>query len=102
LAAGLAALVLYYVQFSIYHRHAMNQEVVVLEDFNAMKTRNRMAEVFRVIGTSKDSDHKYIEVWKVFETAPREGEGKTQVDKGEIIEVVGGSLKYREKLTFKS
>lgn len=102
LAAGLAALVLYCVQFSAYHCITTNQQarVVTLDDFHAMKTRKRMAEAFHAIHTTKDSDNKYIEVWNTFETAPREGEGKEKGVKREIIVTVAEKLKSRRKLVF--
>ncbi|KAF4546015.1 uncharacterized protein LTHEOB_4667 [Lasiodiplodia theobromae] len=102
LAAGLAALVLYCVQFAALHCVATNQQakVVTLEDFQAMKTRERMAEAFHAIYTTKDSDNKYIEVWNTFETAPREGEGKEKDVKREIIVAVADKLKARRKLVF--
>jgi hypothetical protein len=104
LAAGLAAMVLYCVQFSAYHRHATNQNIkfAALGDFHAMKTRDRVAEAFHAISTTKDSDHKYIEVWNTFETAPREGEGKEKDIKREIIATVADKLKSRKRLVFSS
>ncbi|CAN9474906.1 unnamed protein product [Alternaria alternata] len=104
LAAGLAALVLYCVQFSVYHRNATNQQGkgVTMEDFQAMKTRDRMAEAFHAIYTTRDSDNKYIEVWNTFETAPREGEGKDKDTKREIIVTVANKLISRRKLVFRS
>jgi subtilisin family serine protease len=102
LAVGLAALVLHCVQFSVYHRNAANQQVsdVALKDFHAMKTRKRMAEAFQAIYTTKDSDHKYIEVWNTFETAPREAEGKEKGVKRNIIATVADKLRSKKKLDF--
>lgn len=102
LAAGLAAMVLYCVQFSVFHRNAASQQSkgVITDEFDAMRTRERMAEAFHEISTTKSSDHKYIEVWNTFETAPREGEGKETGVKRDILATVADKLKSRKKLVF--
>jgi hypothetical protein len=60
LAAGLAALMLYTVQAGAIAAGR------ALDDYRRLKTHERMHEAFLQIGTSKQSEMKYITVWNRF------------------------------------
>lgn len=83
LAAGLAALVLYCVQFSVYHVLATDRNVHIManERVQAVKDRDRMKQVFQAIG----EDHQYIKVWDMFRVACIKMEGKDRSIQREII-----------------
>ncbi|KAL7824067.1 hypothetical protein V8C26DRAFT_384764 [Trichoderma gracile] len=65
LAAGLAALVLYCVQIRLYL--ATDQEKQkARRDFQLLKKHEHMMKALKDIGTTEESNHKFIEVWEVF------------------------------------
>jgi len=74
LAAGLAALVLYVVQAGAFYRDRA-KPAVGLDDFRALKNHERMDEAFRMMGTTKESEHRYITVWNRFSKTVRKSEG---------------------------
>jgi len=65
LASGLAALILYCVQAGAIHRDR-EKPAADLNDYRALKAHDRMLIAFQQIGTSKESDSKYIMVWNRF------------------------------------
>jgi hypothetical protein len=68
LAAGLAAIVLYCVQLGGIVRADGNEkeESRELAEYRALKTHERMKEAFQQIGTTKESEFKYVTVWNRF------------------------------------
>ncbi|KAI0101767.1 hypothetical protein GGR51DRAFT_529279 [Nemania sp. FL0031] len=61
LASGLAAVILYTVQLADVYRRSDD-----LGAYRSLKNYDRMKEAFSQIGTTKESDNKYITVWNRF------------------------------------
>lgn len=77
LGVGLAALIIYCVQLAAMHTQ-MSQPAeaavtaVTTTDLADVKKHENMKAAFENIGTSKDSQNKFIEVWKLFEKAAKD------------------------------
>ena len=93
LAAGLAALILYCVQVRIMLAPKEGPErEKAKQDFEALKKHENMMKAFYDIGTTAESNHKFIEVWEVF---GKQVEKKDHVDRDrwmELISDVGTTL----------
>lgn len=68
-----------------------------MDDFRAIKGHERMREAFLGIGTSSASGGKYIEVWNIFEGAPKAAEGSAGTSKSDIVVGIAGRLKTTKK-----
>jgi len=72
LAAGLAAVVLYSVQVgALSPTNSSKHKPVTMEDFRILRRHDRMRDAFLEIGTTDESDKKYVAVWKCFAEAVR-------------------------------
>ncbi|KAG9237404.1 hypothetical protein BJ875DRAFT_453856 [Amylocarpus encephaloides] len=76
LGAGLAALIICCVQLAAIHTQ-MNQQVdtptaVTVSDLREVKRHDGMKAAFGAIGTSMESQNKFVEVWRVFDKAAKE------------------------------
>ncbi|KAK5656680.1 hypothetical protein OQA88_4660 [Cercophora sp. LCS_1] len=71
LAAGFCALLLYCVQVRLLTTRE-EQKVQVRREFSALKKHEEMMKAFRTIGTSPDSNGKFIMVWQAFDPALKE------------------------------
>jgi hypothetical protein len=92
-ATGLAALILYSVQLAALSAQKQGLGAsVAMEDFKAMKGHERMKEAFLAIGTSPNSQNKYIEVWKVF-ASPSERAEKMGRERIEVVTKIATRLK---------
>lgn len=100
LAAGLAALALYCVQFAVQYAVVTNVQGqhVTAEDLRNLKTRHGMEAAFHAIGTTAASQHKYLEVWDVFGPAAKLGMGHLEREKREAIVMVARRLITTKKL----
>lgn len=91
LAAGLAALVLYCVQIRLYL--ATDQEKQkARRDFQLLKKHEHMMKALKDIGTTEESNHKFIEVWEVFGKKVEEKERYDQDRWLDLIADVGTIL----------
>lgn len=83
LAAGLAALTLWIVQFSVQYDPAKPQkaEVMAEEKINLLRQHQQMNRVFDAMGV-KD---KYVEVWPVFESACKDMKNKEMRIRKDIV-----------------
>ncbi|KAK1253610.1 hypothetical protein MKX07_001687 [Trichoderma sp. CBMAI-0711] len=91
LAAGLAALVLYCVQVRLYL--ATDQEKQkARRDFQLLKKHEHMMKALKDIGTTEESNHKFIEVWEVFGKKVEEKERYDQDRWLDLIADVGTIL----------
>jgi hypothetical protein len=93
-ATGLAALILYCLQFAALQREEELARVggVSMQDFGNLKSHARMRDAFRSIGMTEE---KYLEVWKVFGPAAKEvrkGDGETS---SKIINEVANRLVWQ-------
>lgn len=72
LAVGLAALIVECVRLGVFYTSETNQldPVVAIRKSDHAKIRNReqMQYAFTSIGTNRNTDHMYIEVWNTFST----------------------------------
>lgn len=87
LASGLAALILYVVQAGNINRDRRKQSsgfddnrALRLDDYKALKNHDRMDEAFQQIGTTKESENKYITVWNRFQKTVKKSESQSQKD----------------------
>ncbi|KAF7920648.1 hypothetical protein BELL_1448g00020 [Botrytis elliptica] len=92
LGAGLAALVICCVQLASIHTQMSRQKghpdapsSLTLDDLRHVKNHENMKAALRTIGTSPDSDNKFIEVWRLFDKAAKDMAGK---DKEQQLEVI--------------
>ncbi|KAM0254704.1 hypothetical protein ACHAQJ_006485 [Trichoderma viride] len=91
LAAGLAGLVLYCVQIRLLL--ASDQEKIkARRDFQLLKKHDHMMKALKDIGTTEESNHKFIEVWEVFGKKVEEKERYDQERWLDLIAEVGQIL----------
>ncbi|KAH6609619.1 intracellular serine protease [Trichoderma cornu-damae] len=88
LAAGLAALVLYCVQVRLLLA-ADQEKAKARRDFQLLKKHDYMMKALKDIGTTEESNHKFIEVWEVFGKKVEEKERYDQERWLELIAEVG-------------
>ncbi|KAM0276583.1 hypothetical protein ACHAQH_006588 [Verticillium albo-atrum] len=72
LAAGLAALVVYCVKIGALHTQSnpgAKTTGVTAADVELIKMHKNMKQAFDGIGASRETQHKFIEVWRLFESA---------------------------------
>ncbi|KAK5988123.1 hypothetical protein PT974_12263 [Cladobotryum mycophilum] len=84
LAAGLAALVLYCVQVRLLLANEQ-EKVKARRDFHNLKKHEHMIKAFKDIGTTEESNHKFIEVWEVF---GKKVEDKDRYDQERWIDLI--------------
>jgi subtilisin family serine protease len=95
LAAGLAAVILYSVQVGALNpTERVKHKGLTLEDFRTLRKHELMKEAFLEIGTTDESDKKYIAVWERFDEAVKKA--KTQ-DPDAVIDVVSGLANLLKK-----
>jgi subtilisin family serine protease len=80
LASGLAAVMLYCVQFSAI-ANSRGRPRPDLSKYESLKTHERMKEAFAQIGTTPESQNKYIKVWERFEKPVKNADGQPRVDR---------------------
>ena len=89
LAAGLAALVLHCVRLSAIHTDTLGpsatKSAVAISDFNNLQKHDNMKAAFKAIGTSEESQNKFIEVWRHFSKAEEALRRSDQLGKLEIV-----------------
>ncbi|KAI1359384.1 hypothetical protein F5Y08DRAFT_332379 [Xylaria arbuscula] len=84
LASGLAAVILYTIQLA-----EVSQERSGLRGaYQSLKNHDRMKEAFSQIGTTKESENKYIMVWNRFADVVKQAESKSQ-PKDRWIDYIG-------------
>jgi hypothetical protein len=86
LAAGLAALILYCVQVRILRGPTWDKDKA-RKEFNALKKYDNMKMAFRNIGTTDESNNKYITVWDLFGKKVTESESDSY-DRSKWIDLV--------------
>ncbi|KAL6873276.1 hypothetical protein HDV57DRAFT_504684 [Trichoderma longibrachiatum] len=91
LAAGLAALVLYCVQVRLYLA-TDHEKQKARRDFQLLKKHEHMMKALKDIGTTEESNHKFIEVWEVFGKKVEEKERYDQDRWLDLIADVGTIL----------
>lgn len=97
LAAGLAAVILYSVQVgALTPTTRARQRGVTMDDFRALKTHNRMRDAFLEIGTTDESDKKYIAVWERFKEAVKKSESEPRDTWIDIVTDLAALLKKRQ------
>ena len=81
LGAGLAALIISCVQLAAIHTQISQQvaqaasvtpTAITVKDLTDVKKHVSMKAAFDAVGTSRESQNKFIEVWKVFDKAAKE------------------------------
>ncbi|TGO35166.1 hypothetical protein BHYA_0168g00220 [Botrytis hyacinthi] len=100
LGAGLAALVICCVQLASIHTQMSRQKghpdapsSSTLDDLRHVKNHENMKAALRTIGTSPDSDNKFIEVWRLFDKATKDMAGKDKEQQLGVI--VALAYKFR-------
>ncbi len=97
LAAGLAAVVLYSVQVgALSPTNRSKHKPITMEDFRTLRRHDRMRDAFLEIGTTDDSDKKYVAVWKCFQEAVRKATGQPPDTVVDIITDVAEFIKKRK------
>jgi len=97
LASGLAAVILYMVQAgALTPTGRARQKGVTMDDFRALKKHNRMREAFLQIGTTEESEKKYIAVWDMFKEAVIKSEGEPRDMWIDIVTDMAAWLKKRQ------
>ncbi|KAL6830889.1 hypothetical protein J3E69DRAFT_328079 [Trichoderma sp. SZMC 28015] len=91
LAAGLAALVLYCVQVRLLLATDQDKQKA-RRDFQLLKKHDHMMKALKDIGTTEESNHKFIEVWEVFGKKVEEKERYDQERWLDLIAEVGTIL----------
>ncbi|KAI8675461.1 Peptidase-S8 domain-containing protein [Fusarium keratoplasticum] len=92
LAAGLAALILYCVQVRILLATDPVEKQKARRDFQSLQKHESMMRAFKDIGTTEESNHKFIAVWEVFGKRVEEKERVDQEDWVNLIAKVGTTL----------
>ncbi|KAM0415654.1 hypothetical protein ACHAPT_013404 [Fusarium lateritium] len=92
LAAGLAALILYCVQVRILLATDPVEKQKARRDFQSLQRHESMMRAFKDIGTTEESNHKFIAVWEVFGKRVEEKERVDQEDWINLIAKVGTTL----------
>lgn len=88
LAAGLAGLVLYCVQVRLLLA-TDHEKQKARRDFQLLKQHDFMMKALKDIGTTEESNHKFIEVWEVFGKKVEEKERYDQERWLDLIAEVG-------------
>ncbi|KAL7937004.1 hypothetical protein V8C35DRAFT_213161 [Trichoderma chlorosporum] len=91
LAAGLAALVLYCVQVRLLLATDQDKQKA-RRDFHLLKKHDYMMKALKDIGTTEESNHKFIEVWEVFGKKVEEKERYDQDRWLDLVAEVGTIL----------
>jgi len=65
-AAGLAALILYIVQIKLLRATNPAEKAAIQTDFDKIRKHDGMMKAFRKVGTTPESQNKFIAVWDVF------------------------------------
>ncbi|CAD6444527.1 beb5f8ce-0045-4c4b-a4ef-6b03b5f527a4 [Sclerotinia trifoliorum] len=92
LGVGLAALVICCVQLAAIHTE-MTREVnkldaptaLTLHDLQNVKNHENMKTALQNIGTSVESEHNFIEVWKLFDRATKDMKGSEKMEQLRVI-----------------
>lgn len=102
LGAGLAALIISCVQLAAMHTEMSQQlsqtvgaapTAVNMKDLADVKKHEKMKAAFSAIGTSAESEHKFIEVWKVFERAAKRIRALDKDKRLEIVADLGSRIR---------
>ncbi|KAE9368896.1 hypothetical protein N431DRAFT_547753 [Stipitochalara longipes BDJ] len=97
LAAGLAAVILYSVQAgALTPTGRARERGVSMDDFRALKKHNRMRDAFLEIGTTDESEKKYIAVWERFKAAVKRAEVEPRDTWIDIVTDLAALLKKRQ------
>ncbi|KAI0902147.1 hypothetical protein F4806DRAFT_445844 [Annulohypoxylon nitens] len=75
LASGLAAVILHCVQLADTNKYA--RQLNALTRYKSLKSHERMKEAFSQIGTTYESEHKYIMVWNRFTQQAKAAQDKS-------------------------
>jgi Subtilase family len=95
LATGLAAVILYCVQVGAQPVRARHRGVT-MDDFRALKKHSRMRDAFLEIGTTDESEKKYIAVWERFKEAVKKAESEPRDKWIDIVTDLAALLKKRQ------
>lgn len=89
LGAGLAALVLYCVQVAVFLAKGEEEKEKLRVCFEKLRRHEVMVQALKDIGTSEKSNHKFVEVWRLFGKKGDERENKSQDQWIELVSEVG-------------
>lgn len=64
-----------------------------LDDLRNIKNHENMQDALKAIGTSPDSNHKFIEVWKMFDNVTKSMAGKDKEERLEVIAKLASRFK---------
>ncbi|KAK1598848.1 peptidase S8/S53 domain-containing protein [Colletotrichum navitas] len=96
LATGLAALIIECVRLGIFHTSKTGQldptVAIHKEDLLKIRKREQMDFALKSIGTNRNTEHKYIEVWHIFSRAAERL--KYDSDPTSQLEVVAGLARH--------
>ncbi|WDK15202.1 hypothetical protein CGRA01v4_06483 [Colletotrichum graminicola] len=96
LATGLAALIIECVRLGIFHTSKTGQldptVAIHKEDLSKIRKREQMDFALKSIGTNRNTEHKYIEVWHIFSRAAERL--KYDLDLTSQLEVVAGLARH--------
>ncbi|KAI9645784.1 hypothetical protein NHQ30_005217 [Ciborinia camelliae] len=92
LATGLAALILYCVQISLLRAGKDSDKKRITNAFGKLKEYEGMHRAFRNIGTTPESNNKYIEVWKMFGKYTKENQNGSVDEMIDLIANLGNDL----------
>lgn len=95
LASGLAAVILYCMQVGAQPARA-RQRGVTMDDFRMLKKHDRMRDAFLEIGTTDESEKKYIAVWERFKEAVKKAESEPKDTWINIVTDLAALLKKRQ------
>ncbi|KAH8805997.1 hypothetical protein F5884DRAFT_801362 [Xylogone sp. PMI_703] len=95
LASGLAAVILYCVQVGAQPARARARGVT-MDDFRMLKKHDRMRDAFLEIGTTDESEKKYIAVWERFKEAVKKARSGPPDKWIDIVTDLAALLKKRQ------
>lgn len=91
----MAAVILYCVQVGAQPARARHLGVT-MDDFRALKKHSRMKDAFLEIGTTDESEKKYIAVWERFGGAVKKAESEPRDKWIDIVTNLASLLKKRQ------
>lgn len=95
LATGLAALVLYCVQISLFRATKDTDKTRIRNVFKKLKEYDGMLTAFNNIGTTQESGGKYIAVWNMFGKYIRKDQNNSAEELIDLIAELGGELSMK-------
>jgi Subtilase family len=96
LASGLTAVILYTVLLGSAFPRPGRQLSVALEEYRALKAHERMLQALRHIGTTKESEQKFITVWNKFAKTVKNSENREKEEWIELVAKLAEDLKREQ------